>query len=253
MDSSPTGWWGVPPDRLTLGAGEVHIWRLSLHAASYHAQTLNVLLGPDETSRARSFHFLRDCDRYITVRATLRVLLGSYLGIAPQEIRFQYSARGKPALAPALNRAHPALNFNVSHSHELALLAFAHNPAVGIDLEYIRPETAGEQIAERHFSAQETASLRALPLHMQPRAFFHCWTRKEAFVKATGDGLSRPLDQFSVSLVPGEPARLLDIRGETQEPANWLLQDLDTGPGYAAALAVQKPVNQVYCWEYALD
>jgi 4'-phosphopantetheinyl transferase len=251
MASSPPGRWDVPPDELTLALGEVHVWRIPLQTASSQAQKLDGLLAGDEAEKAGRFHFQRDRDRYVTVRGILRVLLGRYLHVPPHEITFQYSVYGKPALAPS-NQTNPLLNFNVSHSHELALLAFTHNPDVGVDLEYFKPQVVGEKLAEQYFSAQESAALRALPLHLQMQGFFNCWTRKEAFIKAIGEGLSHPLDGFSVSLAPGEPARLLEIRGESQGPANWLIHELDVGPGYAAALAVQKPIKRVYCWEFPL-
>jgi 4'-phosphopantetheinyl transferase len=243
--------WALPPSQPVLDAGDVHVWRVSLHAPSAQAQKLHWLLTDDEMSRAQRFYFSRDRDNFVVVRGLLRVLLGAYLQIPPQAIRFQYSARGKPALVS--NQTDPALNFNLSHSHKLALLAFTYNRAIGIDLEYIRPEIAREQIAERYFSAQETETLRALPDNLQPMAFFNCWTRKEAFIKATGEGLARPLDQFSMSLTPGEPARLLHIQGEPQEPSTWLVQELDAGLDYRAVLAVKKPVRQLYCWKNPLS
>lgn len=246
ITSDPPG-WALPPPQPVLEVGDVHIWRIFLHAASTQVQRLYGLLANDELERAQRFYFSRDRDHFIVVRGLLRVLLGAYLKISPQTIKFQYSARGKPTLDS--NQTDPALNFNLSHSRELALLAFTYNQAIGIDLEYVRPEIVREQIAERYFSAQETETLRALPENLQPTAFFDCWTRKEAFLKATGEGLSRPLDQFSMSLTPGEPARLLHIQGEPQEPSTWLIQELDAGPGYRAALAVKKPVRRLYCWE----
>jgi 4'-phosphopantetheinyl transferase len=246
MISSIPGWVS-PPDMCELKLGDVHVWRVALDTAVYQLGSLRELLASDEIRRMQNFHFSRDRDRFGFVRGILRVLLGVYLQIPPKQIEFHYTAYGKPILA--LGQIDTALNFNVSHSHELALLAFTRGRAIGVDLENIRPEIAREKIAERFFSPQETATLRMLPDHLQPRAFFNCWTRKEAFVKATGDGLSRSLDQFSMSLVPGEPALLLNIQGEPQEHSNWLIQELDAGPDYAAALAVHGPVGQTYCWE----
>lgn len=240
--------WDAPPDRPVLEAGDVHIWRVSLEAASLQAPKFWGLLASDEIKRAQTFHFSRDRDRFVTVRGILKMLLGTYLGTSPREIEFHYGPRGKPALSP--QRAGAAPSFNVSHSHDMALLAFTLDLSVGIDVERIRPEVAREQIAERFFSAQETAALCVLPESLQPAAFFNCWTRKEAFIKATGDGLSMPLDQFSMSLVPGEPARLLEVKDGHPELSHWLIRELDVGSGYAAALAVQNPVEQIFCWEY---
>jgi 4'-phosphopantetheinyl transferase len=240
--------WAIPPNQLVLESCEVHIWRVSLQNASTQAQKLQGLLADDEINRAQNFHFSYDRDRFVAVRGLLRILLTFYIQIPPEQIKFCYSSRGKPTLAS--NQNSTILNFNISHSRELALLAFTYNETIGIDVEYIRPEIVREQIAERFFSVQEAATLRALPDNLQPMAFFNCWTRKEAFIKATGEGLSRPLDQFSVSLAPGEPAKLLDIQGEPQELSNWHVQELDVGPDYGAALVVKKPVKQIHCWEY---
>lgn len=240
--------WKSPPSLPALGSDDVHLWRVSLRIASNQVQQFQGLLASDEMSRMKRFRFSSDRDCYIIVRGILRVLLGIYLQIPPRQIKFHYSERGKPILAAG--QANLFLNFNVSHSHEQALLAFTYNRAIGVDLEYIRPDIVREHVAERFFSPQETNTLRMLPDSLQPVAFFNCWTRKEAFIKATGEGLSRPLDQFSVSLIPGEPARLLNIQPESSESFAWLLQELDVGSKYAAALAVQHPVNQIFCWEY---
>lgn len=242
--------WVLPSRQPVLEAGDVHVWRVSLHTASAPAQKLHRLLADDEVNRAQRFYFSRDRDNFVVVRGLLRVLLGAYLQIPPQAIKFQYGAGGKPLLAS--DQTHVALDFNLSHSRELALLAFTYNQAIGIDLEYVQPEIVWEQIAERFFSPQEIASLRALPDNLQPAAFFNCWTRKEAFIKATGEGLSRPLDQFSMSLVPDEAARLLTIQGKPDELSKWFVQDLQPRPGYAAAIVVRNPVKQVYRWEYPL-
>jgi len=242
--------WDSPSRQPKLESNDIHVWRVSLHAASIRVKKLFEMLANDEIDRASRFYFQRDRDCFVIVRGVLRILLSTYIQTPPEQIRFQYSARGKPSLALGQNDA--KLDFNVSHSHELALLAFTRGRAVGIDLEYVRPDIVHEQVAERVFSAQEIASLRALSYGLQPAAFFNCWTRKEAFIKATGEGLSRPLDQFSVSLVPGEAARLLAIHGQLEELSKWFIQDLEPRPGYAAALVAQNPVKQIRCWEYPL-
>jgi len=195
------------------------------------------LLSADERERAERFHFANDRAHFIAARALLRTLLGRYLDLPPRHLSFSYSPYGKPALAGEGEGR--ALRFNVSHSHGVALYAFARGREVGVDVEYVRPDVVGESIAERCFSAQEVATLRSLPAEVQPRAFFNCWTRKEAFIKARGEGLSFPLDQFEVALDPKEPAALISIGGDRREASRWSLQALPVEEGYVAALAVE--------------
>lgn len=155
----------------------------------------------------------------------------------PGRLNFCYGSHGKPALAEGSGE--DALRFNVSHSHGLALFALTRDREVGVDLEYVRSDLELEEIAARFFSPQEAATLRSLPAEMRTEAFFAGWTRKEAYIKARGEGLSLALDGFSVSLVPGEPAMLLNTRGDPSEAARWTLRELKSGPGYAAALAAK--------------
>lgn len=204
------------------------------------------LLSADERERAERFHFRRDRDHFIAARGLLRLLLSRYLGLPPQQLSFSYSPYGKPSLAAERDRAR--LRFNVSHSQGIALYAFTLEREIGVDVEYIRQDVVGESVAEHFFSAQEVASLRSLPAEVQPQAFFNCWTRKEAFIKARGEGLSFPLDQFDVSLVPGEPAALISTRNDLLEASRWSLQTLPVEEGYVAALAVEGYNWRLECW-----
>ena len=169
-------------------------------------RSLEATLADEEKARAARFIFERDRDRFIAARGILRDLLGRYLRCAPQTIEFVYGPRGKPAVAGAAAR--PDICFNLSHSHGLAVVAIGREREVGIDVELIRPEFAGEEIAKRYFSAKEIAELSRLPAELRTEGFFLCWTRKEAYIKAKGDGLQIPLDSFDVSLSPGRPATL---------------------------------------------
>jgi 4'-phosphopantetheinyl transferase len=204
------------------------------------------VLSADEHERAERFRFRKDREHFIAARGLLRILLGRYLDLPPRQLSFSYSPYGKPQLAGVSGGA--ALRFNVSHSHGIALYAVALGREIGVDVEYIRREVVGESIAEHFFSAREVASLRALPAEMQPQAFFNCWTRKEAFIKAIGEGLSFPLDEFDVSLVPDEPAALLNTRNGPLEAARWSLQALPVDEGYVAALAVEGHEWRLECW-----
>jgi 4'-phosphopantetheinyl transferase len=213
-------------------AATIAVRRVSLDAPREERERLFELLSADERERAARFHFARDRDRFAVGRGALRALLAAELGTDPRELRFDYGPQGKPALAG------DELQFNVSHSGGIALVAIAHRGELGIDVELDSQDLANEQIPERFFSPAEVTALRSLPARLQPRAFLTCWTRKEAFIKAKGDGLSLPLDSFDVTLEPGVPAALLRTAWSEEEPSQWRLVDL-SGRGTVAALAVR--------------
>lgn len=240
--------WRPPPDILRLGRDEVHVWRVSLDQTAARVQNHLRTLSPDEQRRAARLYFARDRDHFIVARGVLRTLLGRYLNRDPGQLRFCYNPQGKPTLSR--ESGGDWLRFNLSHSHGLALVAVTRDREIGVDVEQIRSDLADEQIAERFFSMQEVARLRALPPALQAEAFFNCWTRKEAYMKAQGVGLSLPLDQFDVSLVPGEPAAVLSTRGDPHEASRWSLRELMPGPGYIAALAVKGHDWRLTCWQW---
>lgn len=240
--------WSTPPDQLTLAAKDVHVWRVSLDQTTAIAERLRQLLSPDEHVRANRFHFERDRQHFILGRGYLRSILSGYLEIPPEEIQFSYGAQGKPQLATSSAQIHP-FNFNLAHSGSLALYAFTRVGEIGVDLEQIRPDFTGDDIAERFFSASEVARLNELSAELRPEAFFNCWTRKEAFIKAIGIGLSLSLDQFDVTLAPTEPAALLRTRWDENEAARWSLKAIDVGSGYVAAVAVAGHDWRMTCLE----
>lgn len=195
------------------------------------------------------FRFERDRRRFIVGRGVLRTILGRYLGVEPDKVQFRYSPRGKPYLAERFDSY--GLRFNLAHSHELALYAFTRDREIGVDLEYVRPMPDAVEIATRFFSTRENAVFRVLPKSQELEAFYNCWTRKEAYLKATGDGLARPLDQFAVSLTPGEPARLLHVEKDLlQEIARWSFQALKPAFSYVAAVAVEGHDWRLVCWQW---
>jgi 4'-phosphopantetheinyl transferase len=243
--------WDLPPTTLTLSSRDVHIWRTSLELSPFHVQRLRQILAADELDRAGRFYFERDRQHFTVARSVLRIILSRYQGIDPRQLAFSYSRYGKPALATAPRK--DWLRFNVSHSHELAMYAVTSGREVGIDIEYIRPNVASEAIAEHYFSPCEVAMLRSLPAHLRHEAFFTCWTRKEAYIKARGEGLSFPLDHFDVSLKPGEPAALLRTLGDRYEASRWSLQELTPGAGYVAAVAVEGHDWQLTCWQWPVS
>lgn len=238
--------WPPPPDRSSLGTNDVHIWRASLEQSPATVENLRQLLSADEQSRADRFHFEKDRKHFTTARGYLRKLLGRYLEIAPAEIRFSYTEYGKPSLAPELDQR---LKFNVAHSGGLSLYAFTAIGEIGIDLEHIRPEFTVDDIARRYFSAAEVDSLDQLPLAARHQAFFDCWTRKEAFIKAKGLGLSLGLNQFDVTVRPDQPAALLRTGWDLTEASRWSLASIAVGEDFAAAVAVAAHDWQPSYWE----
>ena len=175
-------------------------------------------------------------------------LLGRYLDLEPHRLRFDYTPQGKPSLAG--DSTQRALQFNVSHSGEILLIAVADERALGVDVEQIRRDIEAEAIAMRFFSPRERQALAELPVTVQVDAFFDCWTRKEAYIKARGDGLSLPLDEFDVSFVPGETARLLATRPDPADRDRWSLTALDVAQGYKAALAAEGAGWALQCWDW---
>lgn len=239
--------WVAPPEQLALHEDEAHVWRASLTRTPSELQGLSSLLSPDETDRAQRFHFERDRASFIAARAVLRTILAAYLKLNPAHLQFSYSAHGKPSLSDEAGSG--GLRFNLSHSHALALYAVTRNREIGVDIEQIRADFAGEEIAERFFSSTEIAMLRALPSNERNESFFNCWTRKEAYIKARGEGLSFPLDRFDVSLSPGEQRVTLNVPEAPFEAARWSLLALTPEDGYAAAIAVEGHDWNLKCWQ----
>ncbi len=243
--------WNTAPARLDLRHEDVHVWRVALDSDRRTYENYWTALAPDEKARAERYHFARDRDRFVVARGVLRTILGRYLSLSPQNVRFSYTEYGKPYLP--FDLAPSDITFNLTHSHGLAVLAVARARQIGVDLEYVRPDLASESIAERFFARAEVTTLLSQPPLLRTEAFFHCWTRKEAFIKAIGEGLSYPLDQFTVAFTPESPPALLEIRGSAKEARRWALFDLAPGEGYVGALAVQRkdttPRLQLWQWQ----
>ena len=237
--------WLPPPARLALAPGDVHVWRVALAQPREPLAILARTLAPDERDRAARFYFDRDRTAYTAARGALRTLAGAYLDVPPGELVFGYQARGKPYLA-----APPGdLRFNVSHSGEHALLAFTRGCEVGVDVEQRRPLQDLLALAKLSFSEPEYAALCGLPPHDHTEAFFACWSRKEAFIKTTGEGVAQ-LGDFEVSLGPGEPARLLRVKDVSPAELRWSMHDLPAIPGHAAALVVERHDVRIGCWTW---
>jgi 4'-phosphopantetheinyl transferase len=225
------------PAGLALPPGEIQVWCVPLDPPAARVEELGRALSADEWERANRFRFEQHRRQYVVGRGFLRELLGGLLGVRPEAVRFSYGPRGKPGLAPPYDRS--GLFFNLSNSNELALVGLLRGQEVGVDLEYLKPMADLESIAERFFSASERTVLRELPGERKHEAFFNCWTRKEAYLKAVGEGLAAPLDSFDVTLAPGEPARMLALRGDPAAATRWFYHHLRPAADYIGAVAVE--------------
>ena len=214
---------------------DVVVARLDVEADAVDASA--ALLSDAELQRAGRFAFERDRNRFIVARARLRELLAERLGVVPESIELEYGTHGKPALARG--RPGSRLRFNVSHSEDVAVYAFFRGHEIGIDVETVRVIPYADDIAARYFSRVENEAYLALDPRDRPLGFFNCWTRKEAFVKAVGDGLSYPLDCFDVSLTPGVPARILRVEDKPGNACGWYLDAFCPVPGYVAAIVTE--------------
>ena len=236
--------WAPPPAEPCPGTDETHVWFSRLNLDPPQLESLRAVLSDDETRQASRFAFETHQRRYVAAHGILRNILGRYLRLTAEGLQFlKEDPHGKPSLADGCGDGH--LRFNMSHSDESALFAVTWGREVGVDIERIRPDVAAGRIAERFFASGEVAALRSLPESEQPKAFFRCWTRKEAYLKATGRGLSLPLRQFEVSVAPGQPAALLSAGDDPEEAARWSLRDLDVGSDFAAALCVEGEVRRL--------
>lgn len=240
--------WQTSDTPPPLAAGTVHLWRFAVDRPADELARFAALVSDDERSRADRFTFPGLRERFLGGRGVLRTILARYLHSPPERIRFAYNNFGKPAL---LDEASGGLRFNLSHTGELALLGVARGREIGVDVERHRREVNCEQLAEHFFSPAEVESLAALAPGERRRAFFACWSRKEAYIKAVGRGLSTPLDGFAVSVAPEAPTALVWVRDAPDELARWMLTTPDIGEGYSAAVCVEQPVGEMRQFHWA--
>jgi 4'-phosphopantetheinyl transferase len=257
LSSAQQPFWSSASSKLTFPAGRVDVWQVRLDdtappdsgaGGSSVAPPGSTILSPDEIARANRFHFDKDRLHFTRCRSALRHLLTAYLQISPEAIVFEYKDGGKPQLRA--NQNPRALQFNVSHSGGLALIAIGSEHQLGIDIEKMRADVDTLALAERFFSPRERASLHTLPESLQALGFYACWTRKEAFLKATGQGLSFPLTDFSVTTHPDHRPEIEEIQGDSEARKHWFLSDLSVAEGYRAAVAFngQSPTLATYLW-----
>ena len=236
--------WLKAPGTITLDSTRVHVWKFPLDLQDRAVSRLEDVLSRDEQRRARRFRFARHRVRFTVARGRLRILLGRYLGRAPEQVAFGYGQRGKPDLAGVED---VRLAFNISHSRNIGIAAIALNRDVGIDVERIRSDTQFDKIAQRYFTRAEATSLQQFSETQQPAVFFRCWTLKEAYLKACGGGLTMGLDSLEVIISTNGKARVVGIRETAPQTRHWRFAELDPGEGYVASLAVTGGDANVYC------
>ena len=242
--------WTIPETVPDLGAGVVHLWRISLLRERSAIDACVQLLSADERERMERFHFDVHRERFALRRGALRILLGRYLAVDPRRVELHYSPKGKPEVEPP--DANEPLRFNLSDSSDWALLGLTRRDRIGVDIEEMRAHSDLETLARDHFSPHECEEFLSLQVSERTAGFYNAWTRKEAWLKACGDGLSVPLGDFDVSLTPGEPPRLLRVRGEPSPPRGWALRAFDPVPGYVGAVAVERERFRLLTWTFEL-
>jgi 4'-phosphopantetheinyl transferase len=242
--------WRLAPDSIEQMEHVINVYRIMLDISDGDIEDMARLLAPEERQRADRFKFPKHRARFIACRAQLRLVLAGFNQLPPDSLVFTYNQFGKPSLTNACGGS--SIQFNVTHSHDLGLIAVTTGMQVGIDIERIRPDIDFRHISRQFFAKGEVKSLMSLPPEQQVEAFYTCWTRKEAFLKARGEGLTIPLDHFEVSLKPDEPPRLLHSSPTIQGLADWTFSDIKPGTGYTASLAVNRRDWQFNCWQWPL-
>ncbi len=240
--------WLPPPANINLGPSSLAIWSIRLDQAKSITAGLESLLSASEKETADRFHIERNRSRYIVAHGRLRQILSRYADTAPEQLAFGHGAHGKPFLSQDCRG--DSVRFNLSRSQEIGLCAVAYGQEVGVDVEWVRPLNGMEPLVHRFFSPMEIADWHEVDESQKLETFYHYWTCKEAFVKARGDGLTLPLNQFDVAFSPSAPPRLARIQGDATEAANWHLQTLTPATGYRAAVALPGLHWQVDCWRW---
>jgi 4'-phosphopantetheinyl transferase len=228
--------WPIPPAQPALAASDVHVWAAHLDIQPETLAHLASILHEEERARSARFRFERHRNRFIAARGILRSLLSTYLDCAPDALQFAYGPNGKPTLLGRF--AQSSLFFNLAHSENLALIAVTRLAPVGVDVEQIRPVDDAGKLVERFFSPRENALFQQLSSDLKNIAFFNLWTRKEALLKATGEGIAHSLNRVEVTFLPGEPPQLLALPEKPGFNGDWVLRDLTPAPGFVGAVAL---------------
>lgn len=240
--------WQPLADPMMPITGEVHLWRVDLEQDLAYVDSRFALLSAEEQTRAKKYVFAKDRLQFIAGRAALREILGGYLNIAPEQIKFSVRHFGKPYLSSESS----GLRFNVSHSQGVAVMAFCRDREVGVDIEFVNRDFDVFSVAPSVFSALEVERIRSLPIDLQAPTFFAGWTRKEAFLKAMGDGLSSPEElQTAISLISDEDVSFRSF--ENNISTYWLLTSFQITGDFKAALAVEGGIEAVSFWGLPTD
>jgi 4'-phosphopantetheinyl transferase len=242
--------WPLPPANPQLAGNEIHVWAASLALDPPILEKLAHTLAPDETERAQRFKFHLHRNRYLAGRGALRAILSQYLATDPAQPRFAHLKNGKPELAAEFASA--GIHFNLAHTGDLALVAVTRIGPIGADVECVRPVKDVDDLVARFFSKREHELFQKIPLEQKSAAFFNLWTRKEALLKATGEGITRSLSLVEVSFLPGEPARLLAISGDAKAAEQWALRELAPAQDFVGAVAMQPGDRDIVvkCWKW---
>lgn len=238
--------WSFPTQECDLEPGEVHVWAADLDVPSKDFEQFAESLSTREIERAARFHFERDRKRFVAGRGLMRTLLSRYLQIEPSGIEFRYNAQGKPSVVTA--GAGDSLQFNLTHCEDLALLAVTRLAEVGVDIERVRALEDFDDLVRKFFSSRESAAFANLGVEEKPAAFFNLWTRKEAWLKATGEGIAHSLHLVEVAFLPGESARLVNLPRQLAGGTRWTLHELDPAENFTAALAINGAPESLKCW-----
>ena len=238
--------WAEPPADLELDVAYIDVWRSQIDLPESEIEKYAQTLSEQEQERAAKFTFPDKYEEYVVSRGLLRKALGHVLKQAPSGFQFDYTSSKKPYLSRKYNNR--PISFNVSHSHGQALVAISVDRNIGIDIEKIRPDVEYEKLAKRFFSEAEHAAIMLLPLGERVAAFFATWTRKEAFVKATGKGIAFGLSEFDVNILPYEPPAMLVTRWNPADVSKWLMANIETYKNYIATLAADGGEFQMRLW-----
>lgn len=250
IDSTdPVLQWPPAPETIRLHSGQVHLWAASLNEFADQAPSLGLLLSSDEQTRAEGFKFFEDRNRYVIRRGLLRQILGRYLGRAPSAIEFKQGAHGKPEIKRDYRSA--PVFFNTSHSSGIAVFAFTPTCPIGIDVERLLEIPEIEAIASHFFTPRENQILMNLPVRFRLQAFYNCWTRKEAVLKATGEGIAENLPNVEITLAPQDEPGLVSLCGDAQAHRRWQLQTFSPDSDYVGCLAYRHPALKLTQWSVA--
>jgi 4'-phosphopantetheinyl transferase len=242
-DEVPQITWPVAADPTEPEAGQVHLFCAALPEFKSQIRQFERFLSRAEIERATRFHFVKDRNSYIVRHALLRLILGRYLSVLPEELEFEYGEFGKPAL-----KSSPVvLHFNTAYSSELVMFGITTLGPIGVDIERVHSIPEFEDIAAQYFCPQEAAMMRALPEERRMKAFYSCWTSKEAYLKATGEGIAESLNKVEVTLDSSLQGQTLHLPGDDPH-GSWELHTFSPAVGYVGALAIKARISSLRLW-----